>query len=54
MKPDALTAVALAEAAACASARLVKVNRKLADDDPRRDAAAEAASGALQARERAG
>ena len=54
MKPDALTAVALAEAAACASARLVKVNRKLADDDPRRDAATDAASGALQARERAG
>ncbi len=54
LKPDALTAVALAEAAACASARLVEVNRKLPADDPRRGAAVEAASGALQARERAG
>ena len=51
MRPDALTAVALAEAAACAAARLVAVNRKLADDDPRRASAAEAAQGA---RERAG
>jgi hypothetical protein len=54
MRPDALTAVALAEAAACASARLVQVNRKLAADDPRRAAADDAASGALQAREQAG
>ena len=54
MRPDALTAVALAEAAACASARLVAVNRKLADDDPRRASAAEAAQSARDARERAG
>ena len=54
MRPDAQTAVSLAEAAACASARLVAVNRKLADDDPRRAAAAEAAQSALGARERAG
>jgi formiminotetrahydrofolate cyclodeaminase len=54
MKPDALTAVALAEAAACASARLVKVNRKLPADDSRRAAAADAASAARRAREQAG
>jgi formiminotetrahydrofolate cyclodeaminase len=54
MRPDALTAVALAEAAASASARLVAVNRKLADDDPRRASAAEAAQSAQGARERAG
>lgn len=54
MRPDALTAVALAEAAACASARLVAVNRKLAGDDPRRASAAEAAQAAQDARERAG
>jgi len=54
MRPDALTAVALAEAAACAAARLVAVNRKLADDDPRRASAAEAAQSAQDARERAG
>jgi len=54
MRPDALTAVALAEAAACASAGLVAVNRKLADDDPRRASASEAAQIALGARERAG
>jgi formiminotetrahydrofolate cyclodeaminase len=54
MRPDAQTAVALAEAAACASARLVAVNRKLADDDPRRAAAAAAAQAASGARERAG
>lgn len=54
MRPDAQTAVALAEAAACASARLVAVNRKLADDDPRRASAAKAAQVAQDARKRAG
>jgi formiminotetrahydrofolate cyclodeaminase len=54
MRPDAQTAVALAEAAACASARLVAVNRKLVEDDPRRTSAAEAAQTAQAARERAG
>jgi formiminotetrahydrofolate cyclodeaminase len=54
MRPDALTAVALAEAAAAASAGLVAVNRKLADDDPRRASASEAAQTAQSARERAG
>jgi formiminotetrahydrofolate cyclodeaminase len=54
MRPDAQTAVALAEAAACASARLVAVNRKLVEDDPRRASAAEAAETAQAARERAG
>jgi formiminotetrahydrofolate cyclodeaminase len=54
MRPDALTAVALAEAATCASARLVAVNRRLADDDPRRAAAAQAAQAAQGTRERAG
>ena len=54
MRPDALTAVALAEAAAYASAGLVAVNRKLADDDPRRASALEAAQAAQSARERAG
>ncbi len=52
MRPDALTAVALAEAAACASAHLVAINRKLADDDPRRAIATEAAQAAQGARER--
>lgn len=54
MRPDAQTAVALAEAAACASARLVAVNRKLVEDDPRRVSASEAAQTAQAARERAG
>lgn len=54
MKPDALIAVALAEAAACASARLVEVNRKLSPDDPRRASASDAAIGAQRVRERAG
>ena len=54
MQPDALTAVVLAEAAACSCARLVDINRKLADDDPRRASAAEAAESAHGARERAG
>lgn len=53
LRPDALVAVALAEAAACASARLVEVNRRLADDDPRRAASGAAAEAAQQARERA-
>ena len=51
LRPDALTAVALAEAAACAAARLVEVNRKLPADDPRRAASCEAAEAALRARE---
>jgi formiminotetrahydrofolate cyclodeaminase len=54
MRPDARTAVALAEAASAASAGLVAVNRKLADDDPRRASAEEAAQAAQGARERAG
>jgi len=54
VRPDALTAVALAEAAACACAHLVAINRKLADDDPRRASASEAAQAAQGARERAG
>lgn len=53
LRPDALVAVALAEAAACASARLVEVNRRLAGDDPRRAASGAAAEAAQQARERA-
>jgi formiminotetrahydrofolate cyclodeaminase len=53
LHPDALTAVMLAEAAACATARLVEVNRKLPADDPRRAASCEAAEAALRARERA-
>ncbi len=52
LRPDALTAVALAEAAACAAARLVEVNRQLPADDPRRAASSAAAEAALQARER--
>jgi len=51
LRPDAQTAVALAEAAACAAARLVEVNRKLPADDPRRAASCEAAKAALRARE---
>lgn len=53
VRPDALTAVALAEAAACAAARLVEVNRQLPADDPRRAASCEAAQAALRAREQA-
>jgi formiminotetrahydrofolate cyclodeaminase len=53
LRPDALTAVALAEAAACSAARLVDVNRKLPADDPRRAASCEAAAAALRAREQA-
>jgi len=53
LRPDALTAVALAEAAACAAARLVDVNRKLPADDPRRAASYEAAEAALRARQQA-
>jgi formiminotetrahydrofolate cyclodeaminase len=53
LRPDALTAVALAEAAACAAARLVEVNRKLPADDPRRAASSEAAEAALRARKQA-
>ena len=54
MRSDALTAVALAEAAACASAGLVAVNRQLAEGDPRRASASEAAQVAQRARKRAG
>jgi formiminotetrahydrofolate cyclodeaminase len=53
LRPDALAAVALAEAAACAAARLVEVNRRLPVDDPRRTASYEAAEAALRAREQA-
>jgi formiminotetrahydrofolate cyclodeaminase len=53
LRPDALAAVALAEAAACAAARLVEVNRRLPADDPRRAASYEAAEAALRAREQA-
>jgi formiminotetrahydrofolate cyclodeaminase len=53
LRPDALTAVALAEAATCAAAQLVEVNRQLPADDRRRAASCEAAEAALRARERA-
>jgi formiminotetrahydrofolate cyclodeaminase len=53
LRPDALTAVALAEAATSAAARLVEVNRQLRADDPRRAASCDAAAAALRARERA-
>jgi formiminotetrahydrofolate cyclodeaminase len=53
LRPDALTAVALAEAATCAAAQLVEVNRQLPADDRRRVASGEAAEAALRARERA-
>jgi formiminotetrahydrofolate cyclodeaminase len=53
LRPDALTAVALAEAASCAAARLVEVNRKLPADDPRRTASSEAAEAAQRARRQA-
>ncbi len=53
LRPEALTAVALAEAAACACASLVDVNRRLAADDPRREAAREAARTAREARDHA-
>ena len=52
LRPDALTAVALAEAATCAAAQLVEVNRQLSADDPRRAASCEAADAASRARER--
>lgn len=52
LRPDALTAVALAEAAACAAAQLVEVNRRLPQDDPRRTASSAAAQAARQARDR--
>lgn len=48
---DALTAVVLAEAAACAAARLVEGNHRLSADDPRRAASCDAAEAALRARE---
>lgn len=54
LRPDALTAVALAEAATSAAARLVEVNRRLLADDPRRAASSEAAQAAHRARQRAG
>lgn len=53
LRPDAVTAVALAEAAACAAARLVDVNRRLPADDPRRAASNAAAQAARQARDQA-
>ena len=53
LRPDAVTTVVLAEAAACAAARLVEVNRRLPDGDPRRTASSACAEAALQARKRA-
>jgi formiminotetrahydrofolate cyclodeaminase len=53
LKPDALTAVALAEAAANGAARLVDVNRVLPADDQRRELALQLAGAAAQARDRA-
>lgn len=53
LRPDAVTAVALAEGAACAAARLVEVNRRLPADDPRRTASDAAAQAARQARDQA-
>lgn len=53
LRPDAVTAVALAEAAACAAARLVDVNRRLPAGDPRRTASDAAAQAARQARDQA-
>jgi formiminotetrahydrofolate cyclodeaminase len=49
-RPDALTAVALAEAAASSAALLVDINRRLGPGDERRQRAAEAAQGAVDAR----
>ena len=51
LRPDAVTAVALAESAACAAARLVEDNRQLPATDPRRAASSDAAESARQARE---
>jgi formiminotetrahydrofolate cyclodeaminase len=53
LRGDALTAVALAEAAANGAARLVDVNRVLPADDQRRELAREFAAEAAEARERA-
>lgn len=53
LRPDALTAVALAEAAANGAARLVAINRVLPADDQRRELARELAQAAAEARERA-
>jgi len=53
LRPDALTAVVLAEAAANGAARLVEVNRVLPADDERRELARELARTAAAARERA-
>lgn len=53
LRSDALAAVALAEAATSAAARLVEVNRQLPPDDPRRVASREAADAASRAREQA-
>jgi formiminotetrahydrofolate cyclodeaminase len=53
LRPDALTAVALAEGAANGAARLVDVNRLLPANDQRRELARGLAGAAAQARERA-
>jgi formiminotetrahydrofolate cyclodeaminase len=53
LRPDALTAVVLAEAAVNGAARLVEVNRVLPADDERRELARELARTAAAARERA-
>jgi formiminotetrahydrofolate cyclodeaminase len=53
LKPDALTAVALAEAAANGAARLVDVNRALPAGDERRERAREHARAAAATRESA-
>jgi len=53
LRPDALTAVALAEAVAASAARLVEVNRLLQPGDPRVTTAGEVAQSAAQARDHA-
>ena len=50
-RPDALTAVALAEAAAASAALLVEINRRVGAGDERRVRAREAARAAREARE---
>jgi formiminotetrahydrofolate cyclodeaminase len=49
MRPDALTAVAISEAATRCAALLVDINRGLAGDDPRRERAHEAQTAAAEA-----
>ncbi|MFP5361397.1 MAG: cyclodeaminase/cyclohydrolase family protein [Thermoleophilia bacterium] len=54
LRPDALAAVALAEAAASGAAALVEANRRLPPDDRRRAASCAAAEAASRAREQGG